>query len=80
MSLLSKGLPGFDCVGGLNYTNIWALTGVAWLCVDRDHHFAPCPPPGSQGALQRGDAAGCLVAVTSYISEAFKTRNNIYAV
>lgn len=80
MSLLITGLPGLHCVGGLNYTNFRALTGVAWLCVDRDHHFAPCPPPGSQGALQRGDAAGCLVALPSCISEAFKTRKNIYAV
>lgn len=56
----------------LNYTNVCALTGVAWLCVHRNHHFASCSPPRSQGALQRGDAAGCLVAVTSYNIERFK--------
>lgn len=42
------------------------LTGVAGLRVHRNHHLAACPSPGSQGALQRGDAAGRFVAICSW--------------
>lgn len=42
------------------------LTGVAGLRVHRNHHLAACSSPGSQGALQRGDAAGRFVAICSW--------------
>lgn len=63
---------GLECVDRLNYTTVCALTGVARLRVHGNHHFASCSSPRSQGALQRGDTAGCLVAVTSYNSERFQ--------
>lgn len=57
-----------DTLGYCSWTSTkaCALTGVARLRVHGDHHFASRSSPGSQGALQRGDAAGRLVAVASY--------------
>lgn len=51
------------------------LTCVARLWVHRNHHFASCSPPGSQGALQSGDAAGRLVTISSWNITAFKYQN-----
>lgn len=65
--------PAPSALRVLNYTKVRALTGVARLRVHRNHHFASCSSPGGQGALQRGDAAGRLVAVASCNIDRVKT-------
>lgn len=41
------------------------LTRVARLWVHGNHHLASCSPPGGDGAVQGGDAAGGLISIGS---------------